>query len=464
MSQPVRRHVAAVLACCLAAVTLAGPPDPVSAAPSQPVAPASETTRRSDLRLELVDRSYSGGEWTIVVGAVLNSNAACIPLVFDCIVGAVDVPAGTTLSDTQCLSPLWNHLIVFRDHCLKQVFHAGHDQRFLMTFRTTQQTGDLTLAAEFGRGVLPWQFQRLARGQLVVDLDVALTVTKSCPEAIVASGATFTCTMTVEYPVPPGATPPPITGATLVDTPDPTLFPGGSGFANPAEWSCSGGPPATSCSLIGPNTIDPGETVTFTYTGQAAATATGGTGDNSATLTWTAPLSGSATAVDPITVKGTGDTSLTITKAPASTAVVAGQNATWSVTVTNAGPLPATSVSVTDTAALAVAGTTTALTGVVMAYASGVGTWTCAGATCTAATMPVGSTTFTAITPTPVVTQSATIANEAAVTWGNDILGPSFAEVASSALVASAASVTTSAVPTTTTPRSSVPTRLAFAG
>lgn len=468
--RPPARHLAAVAVCLslLAAVVgVQAPAGATAAAPAATAAPsaaaqASAVTdlgRRADLRLELVSRAYRDGGWDVVVDARLDSNAVCVPLVFDCIVGAIDVPADTQLVETQCLSPFWNHLILFRDHCLKQAFLAGYDQQFRLTFRTTQQSGDLVLAAEFGRGVLPWIFQRLARAEMTVDLDVGLTVTKDCPEPVVSSGASFSCTITVDYPVPPGATPPSITAATLLDTPDATLFPGGTGFStSDADWSCPPGSPTTTCTLTG--SVDPGETTTFTWAGQAAVSADGGTGDNTVDLTWTAPLSGSASAVDPITVQGADDTVLTISKVAASASVTAGQTGRWTITVTNTGPFPATDVTVADVAALVVGGTGTNVAGVGLAYSSGVGTWTCSEYYCDTASMPVGSTTFTATTPVPALATSALIANEAGVSWANNVLGPDDAQWSGATMGAEVASATT--VPTTTP--SSTPMRLAFAG
>ena len=77
--------------------------------------------------LRLVSRTFnvSTNNWTVVVDATLDSNYLCFPLLFDCIVGELADPPNANLTDLQCLSPLWNHLIVFRNHCLQ----AGRPRR-----------------------------------------------------------------------------------------------------------------------------------------------------------------------------------------------------------------------------------------------------------------------------------------------------------------------------------------------
>lgn len=442
-------------------------------AQSAPAQAADAAQRTSRLSLDLVSRSYSAseGKWTIVLDATLNSNNICIKAVFDCVVGALNVPSGSTLVDLECRSPLWNHLLIFRNHCLKQFFVAGHHQKFRFTYKTAPQATPVTFGAEFGRGFLPYIFQQLATATLAVNLDDPLTVTKSCADtdgvddAIFNPGATVTCAIVVDYPTPvtgPGAA---VTAATLLDTVDPNVLASGS-LAAPAgntTWSCA----VLTCVVIGGQQIDPGTSTTFTFTGTAVNNPTGGTGTNSVTLDWTVPTTGTASASDEITVKGSGDTPLTITKAATGTSVTVGQPLTWSITVNNsvAGALPATGVTVSDTASLIVGGTTTVLQGVTLQYQSGVGTWTCSGASCTAAAMPVGSTTFQATT---VAMQPGTIVNEASVSWNNDILGPSAPEVAGASATADPVATTTTSASATTTAATSAPTsapaRLAFTG
>lgn len=146
-----------------------------------------------------------------------------------------------------------------------------------------------------------------------------------------------------------------------------------------------------------------------------------------------------------MTILGTGDTSLVVEKVTSQTTVKPGGTVTWTVTVTNQGPLPGTTVAVTDTPPAA-------MSGVTMTYASGVGTWACNGLTCTTATMPVGSATFTVTGTVSASATSATpLVNEVGVTWANDIEGPDFPVTAGSVVEVEATAATTTTPGSTTT-------------
>ena len=136
--------------------------------------------------LALVSRTYNAGDdnWTIVADATLTSNRICLPIAFNCIVGEVSSPSNASLVNLECRSVLWNHLLVFRNHCLKEIFWAGHKQLFRFTWTTDPgvSSGTVQLSAEFGRGFLPVTFQQLAVANLTVDLSQTLEISKSCPD------------------------------------------------------------------------------------------------------------------------------------------------------------------------------------------------------------------------------------------------------------------------------------------
>ncbi len=398
------------------------------------------------MTLDLVSRTYNGGanNWTIVAEATLSSNRVCLPIAFNCIVGQLTKPSNASLIQLRCQSPAWNHLLVFRDHCLRQTFFAGHQQEFQFTYTTDPGvgTGSVDLAVEFGRGFLPVEFQQLATATLTVSLDATLEVSKVCP-AEVESAATVNCTVTVRNPSSG-----PATTVSLVDSPDGTLITGGTlTETGTSAWTCG----SLTCTI---GSLAAGTTTTFSYVGTAATTATGGDGSNTAALTWN---SGTASAVDPIVVVGNGDTRLEIEKVTSQSEATPGQPITWTIILTNAGPLAATDPVVTDTPPVGVNGLT-------LTYVSGMGTWNCSGVSCTAATMPVGTTTFTATgTVAADAPTDRALVNEVGVAWANDILGPDFPITAGSA-VPVVASATTTSTPAGSDPANSGGTPLSVVG
>lgn len=409
--------------------------------------PEAVDHRRSEMDLDLKSRSYDSVDdnWTIVAEATLTSNRICLPLVFNCIVGELNTPDNASLENLSCDSPGWNHLRVFRNHCMKQLFFAGHDQKFTFTWTTDPgvSSGTVDLEVEFGRGILPHTFQKLVTAKLTVELDLSLDIAKSCPTEVEA-GAKLTCTITVDYPTPP-TTGPDISGIALTDKPDSELTAlVSSGVltrtAGAGTWDCSG----LECAN---GELSSGESATFEFTATVASDPLGGDGINEASVQWSTPSAGGPlTADDEVVVRGTGDTELEIEKTTSDTEADPGGPITWTVKVTNAGPLDATDVAVSDISP-------TEVDGLTLVYSEGVGEWTCEGTSCTSASMPVGSTTFTAAgTVSPDTKGDTSVVNEVAVTWANDILGPDFPITAGSAVpVVASATTTTTPAPTTTT-------------
>lgn len=396
--------------------------------------------RRTEMDLDLVSRTYDAGEdnWTVVAEATLSSNRICLPLVFNCIVGELNAPADASLQDLSCDSTGWNHLLVFRNHCMKQLLFAGHDQKFTFTWSTDPgvSSGTLDLEVEFGRGVLPHTFQQLATAKLSVDLGVSLDVSKSCPTEVGPAEA-LNCSIVVDYPATPGGGPD-INAISVTDEPDAelaALVTGGAlGFVSgDGTWNCS----ALACT---DGELANGQSATFEYSATAADDPIGGTGVNDVAVD---SSQGPAGADDTVVVLGNGDTRLEIEKTTTDTEANPGGPITWTVKVTNAGPLDALDVVLNDIAPAEVDGLT-------LIHAEGVGEWDCSGTTCRSASMPLGSATFTAAGTVAADTAGDTsLVNEVGVVWSNDILGPDFPITAGSAVPVVASATTTTTPPST---------------
>ncbi len=434
--------------------------------PAGAQAPAPEHRRTSRLELDLVSRDFDSvsGSWTVVVESRLDSNRVCVPAVFDCIVQPGDDPAGATLTDVECLSPWWGHLGIFTDSCLKQLFFAGHHQRFRYTYVTDPGVAptELAISSHFGRGLFPIMLQELASDDLVVSLTDELEVDQVCPDTAVPAGDSFDCTITVTYPDdhPAGV---PITAATL----DVALA-GDTGVilngvtTSSTDWDCSTVP----CALAGGQQIDPGESATFTASATANPSVTGGTLESTATVDYGSPAK-QAVASDPIIVSGSGDTDVTVTKVAEQDSAAPGQPVSWIVTVTNVGvpgsvALPADSVTVADLAPFPVSGLT-------ITQLSGGGTWSCSGGVCTNPSMLPGAATFRVTGTLAANATAGSLVNEVDVTWTNDLVGPDFPVVAAGTIdvqvPAPTPSTTTTTTPTTTTTTPTrAPARLAFTG
>jgi len=420
-ARPLRSTLIAVTCAALLAATLATPAGAGFGAGD----PESEQhfPSTSHLELSLVNRTYvpEADAWDIVIEGTLDSNAICLPAIFDCIVEPQVSPTGGSLTDTTCLSPQWNHLIFFFQHCIKQFPSAGHDQKFRFTYRTNPgvTSGTFTSTVRFGRGFLPFIFNPLAQASITVDLDVTLHVLKECPDTV-SSGEAVECAITVTYPDDGGGGPP-ITDTTVTDVP-PAEFGTNALVAGPsgATWNCVD----VACTLAA-GSLDPGDVQTFVYSAQVTPTPDGGDVVNTAVLTYDDGSPQETSHSDAITIIGDDDTDVTLTKDPDEAIVEPGQEASYTITVTNDGspsglPNDAVNVRLTDTPSPYLLGAT-------LAHVSGVGAWTCAALECVTPTMPLGAAVFrvtgTVATDIPPDTP---LVNQAAIRWDNDIFGPDF--------------------------------------
>lgn len=238
----------------------------------------------------------------------------------------------------------------------------------------------------------------------------------------VTAGTNLTYTITVSNAGPSTAS----TLAMNDTVPTGTTF---VSLSSPAGWSCTtpavGGTGAINCTaaslLAGGNAI-------FTLVVNASPSLTNGTIlTNTATVSTTTtdptPANNSATAT---TTVGIGSADLSVSKTDSPDPVNAGANLTWTITVNNAGPTNASSVSLSDTLP---AGTT-------FVSLSAPGGWLCvtpaigAGGTitCTIASLAPGNAIFTLVAavgantaPGTVITNTAVVSSTTAdPTTGNE--------------------------------------------
>jgi len=234
---------------------------------------------------------------------------------------------------------------------------------------------------------------------LAPQADLAITKTDGVTTA--APGGSVTYTITASNAGPANAT-----GSTVSDT-----FPA----SLTCTWTCVGAGGGTctasgSGNIAGTVNLPTGGSVTYTASCAISASATG-TLSNTATVTAPAgvtdPTPGNNSATDSDTLAAQAD--LSVTKVDTPDPVTAGNNITYTITVNNAGPSNATSVSLSDTLP---AGTT-------FVSLPAVAGWSCTtGATisCSNPSMAVGSAVFTlTVAVGPSVTAGTVLSNTATV-------------------------------------------------
>ncbi len=367
----------------------------------------------SDIDQELVSRTFDTDHWTIVIEATLDSNVVCHLFLFQCVVQPEQSPTNMSLVGVECLSPGWAHIYLdvlgfTRDVCARfDHHHAGTDQRFRFTYRTDPGvvSGTVSEKVIFYRFPEEIFFVR-AMDTIVVDLDVELDVTKTCPDTVTA-GTSSSCTITLIYP----GQGPAVTTVSMTDTP-PAEFVNGAltHTSGSGTWNCV----ALTCSLVG--NYSPGDATTFTLSFDVTPSADGEV-VNTANGTWD---SGSASDTAEVTIGQPTDTTLSIIKIVDGARPRPGDPLRWTIIVTNEGPVAALNVRVSDMPGEFVRGAH-------MRFDSGVGVWACTLVECTTASMPLGDAVFVV---NGFVADNAppgtVITNEAEVEWDNDIFGPDF--------------------------------------
>jgi uncharacterized repeat protein (TIGR01451 family) len=301
-------------------------------------------------------------------------------------------------------------LFVF-DNATSQVRLASHRLASETTAPTTgsdggflSSTGKVTVFQSTDSGLVSGDFNGRQDVFLWTDetgTDLAIAKTDGVSSLIPGQTATWTITATNSGPL--------AAGATVVDN-LPAALQG-------ASWTCAAGGGATCGAASGTGSISQtvnlpvNGSVTFTVTGTVAADATGSLA-NTASITPaggivdTNAANNSATDTDTLTPQA----DLSIAMADSPDPVGRGAILTWLISVTNAGPSAAASVSVADTLPA----------GVTFAGASGDG-WACGQAggvvTCTRPALAPGSAPALSIQATaPVARGIATLTNTAAVT------------------------------------------------
>ncbi len=270
---------------------------------------------------------------------------------------------------------------------------------------------------------------------LAAQADLSITKTDGVTTAI--AGGSVTYTITASNSGPSNAT-----GATVADT-----FP----VSLTCTWTCVGAGGGT-CTASGSGNINStvnlpsGGSVTYTASCTVSAAATG-TLSNTATVTAPAgvtdPAPGNNSATDTDTLGASAD--LSVTKTDAFDPAVGGINFNYTITVTNAGPSTAASVSLSDTLP---AGTT-------FVSLSSPGGWSCttpavgAGGTitCTNASLAVGSAVFT-LTVAIAPSTTGTISNTATVSAATADPNPGNNSATATTLIGSAADISVTKVDT----------------
>ena len=172
--------------------------------------------------------------------------------------------------------------------------------------------------------------------------DADLTVTKVDTPDPVTAGTNLTYTITVNNSGPSDAL-----TATLADT-----LPAGTTFislSSPAGWSCTtpavGAGGTINCSAA---TLAPGNAVFMLVVNVDASVADGTIITNTATVASPTESNGANNDGVATTTVGTGSADLSVTKTDSPDPVTPGENLTYTITVTNAGPSNATSATLSD--------------------------------------------------------------------------------------------------------------------
>ena len=172
-----------------------------------------------------------------------------------------------------------------------------------------------------------------------VQADLAITKTDGVTTATPGSSVTYTITAT-------NAGPSTVTGATVADTLPAAII--GATWTGAGAGGGTG--PASGSGNINANSVNlpAGGSFTFTVTAPISPTATG-TLSNTATISSAVPdpTPGNNSATDTDTLAASADVAVSLTDSP--DPVIAGNNLSYSITVTNNGPSAAASVALSDT-------------------------------------------------------------------------------------------------------------------
>ena len=372
---------------------------------------------RSTITQEVVHREpLAGGGWRITIEATLDSNTVCHVFLLQCVVEPQVVTPHMKLQSLECVSPAWVNI----DITLPFLGTASTCARGSMpnaragTRSSGTSSSPISTSAPSTRRFASSDSRRSSSSSarentITIDLEAEADISEECPDTA-AIGTQVDCTVRVEaLSNVPTASVNRTVPAQFVNT---TLVPD----ADPGNWDCTA---VTSCDYTANGgTLQPG-VYTFTATADVVAppddvqdctdVATAGTTLNSA-------------CADVRVYEDDTDTFLDIEKASAATDVTPGAPISYTITVTNLGPNPATTLAVFENPPALLAGASLAFTG-------GDGTWACVnGSTliCTAPTLASGGVATFTVTGTVALTaqDGDVIVNEIAAGWANSPFGP----------------------------------------
>jgi uncharacterized repeat protein (TIGR01451 family) len=402
----------------LAALVLAIGAFVVSAGPVVPAgAQDAPDGSRSTITQQLVHREpLAGGGWRITIEATLDSNAVCHVLLLQCVVEPQLVTPHMTLQSVECVSPNWANIQItlpfvntIVNVCARfDAERAGRDQRFRFVYVTDFDVGTVNETVRFFRFPEEFFFTR-AENTITIDLAAEADISEQCPDTA-AIGTQVVCTVRVEAlsNVPTAS----VIRSAPVQFVNATLVPD----ADPGNWDCTA---TTACDYTANGgTLQPG---VYTFTASADVVAPP---DDVQDCTDVATAGTTlATACGDVRVyEADVDTTLDIEKTSTAADVTPGAPITYTITVTNLGPNPATTLAVFENPPVL-------LTGASLAFTGGTGTWTCVNGTtliCTAPTFANGGVATFTVTGTVALTaqDGDVIVNEIAVGWANDPFGP----------------------------------------
>ncbi|HEU4386686.1 MAG TPA: hypothetical protein VFV34_02735, partial [Blastocatellia bacterium] len=246
---------------------------------------------------------------------------------------------------------------------------------------------------------------KTATTNVVSQADLSVTKTDGQATAIPGQPVTYTIVVTNNGPNQ-------VTGATIADTFPAALT--GVTFTSVAAGGATGNTASGSGNITDTVSMPNGSSITYTATGTINPAATGSLA-NTATVTvpsgTTDPVPGNNSATDTDTLTPQGD--LSITKTDGTTTEIPGTTATYTITVSNAGPSTATGAVVADTFPGILSGVT--FTSVASGGATG-NTASGSGSISDTLTLPPGSSVTYTVTGTIDAAATGSLSNTATVT------------------------------------------------